>query len=494
MCGIIGILAKTDVASMLYEGLLVLQHRGQDAAGIVTMDNKIFRMKKEKGLVQDVFTESAMRLLTGHSGIGHVRYPTAGGDSSEEAQPFYVNSPFGLVLAHNGNLTNADILQDTLFHEDLRHINTTSDSEILLNVFAHELFQKANRGQLKPDTIFEAVSNVHRICHGAYAAVLLIAGHGLLAFRDPYGIRPLIYGERLPGEVIFASESVALDVLGFRHTRDLLPGEAIFVDLEGNIHQKVCSEATIHAPCMFEYVYFARPDSIIEGVSVYAARMAMGEKLAQKIQRDFAHLALDVIVPIPDTSRASALELSRCLNVPYREGLVKNRYIGRTFIMPGQAKRQKSVRRKLNPIASAFAGKNVLLVDDSIVRGNTSRQIVQLVREAGANEVYFASASPPVRFPNVYGIDMPSRKELLATDKSDAEIAEAIGADAVIYQDLPDLIESVRRFHPALSSFETSCFDGHYITGDVSEHYLKKVESIRNDTERLKRMHNEVLV
>jgi amidophosphoribosyltransferase len=494
MCGIIGILAKTDVASMLYEGLLVLQHRGQDAAGIVTTEGKIFHIKKERGLVQDVFTEQAMRLLTGHSGIGHVRYPTAGGDSSEEAQPFYVNSPFGLVLAHNGNLTNTEALQDTLFHEDLRHINTTSDSETLLNIFAHELFQKSNRGKLTPDAIFEAVANVHLLCRGAYAVVMLIAGHGLLAFRDPYGIRPLVYGERLPGEVVFASESVALDVLGFRYTRDLLPGEAVFVDFNGNVFHQVCSKTTFHAPCIFEYVYFARPDSVIEGVSVYAARMAMGEKLAQKISRDFPDLHLDVIVPIPDTSRASALELSRCLNVPYREGLVKNRYIGRTFIMPGQAKRQKSVRRKLNPIASEFAGKNVLLVDDSIVRGNTSRQIVQLVKEAGAKKIYFASASPPVRFPNVYGIDMPSRNELLATAKSDAEIAEAIGADAVIYQDLSDLIESVQKYNPALSCFETSCFDGQYITGDISEYYLSKIEAVRNDSERLKRMHSEVLV
>ena len=483
MCGILGIVAKNPVNQLLYDGLLVLQHRGQDAAGIVTSDAGTFHMHKANGLVADVFRTRNMRSLLGNVGIGHVRYPTAGDAfSAAEAQPFYVNSPFGIVLGHNGNLTNADQLREDLFRQDLRHINTTSDSEVLLNVLAHELSSCTANHQLDPETIFKAVAGVHRRCRGAYAVVAMISGYGLLAFRDPHGIRPLVFGraETAQGpEYLVASESVALDVLGFKLIRDVAPGEAILIDESGNFFSQQCVEKSSLNPCIFEYVYLARPDSVIDGISVYETRLCMGISLAEKIRCRSDQLDIDVVIPIPDTSRPSALQLANQLNVPYREGFIKNRYIGRTFIMPGQSLRKKSVRQKLNAIGIEFQGKNVLLVDDSIVRGTTSKQIVQMAREAGAHKVYFASAAPPVRFPNVYGIDMPTRAELLATGRSDEEIALEIGADAVIYQDIDALVEAVREGRPAITCFDTSCFDGQYITGDITPEYLAEVESSR---------------
>ena len=485
MCGILGVVSKSPVNQLLYDGLLVLQHRGQDAAGMVTGEANTFHMHKGTGMVGDVFRTRDMRNLLGNMGIAHVRYPTAGcASSSAEAQPFYVNSPFGIVLAHNGNLTNAEELKSDLFRQDLRHVNTNSDSEVLLNVFAHELREKTPGTRLEPANIFAAVAEVHRRCHGAYAVVAMIAGHGVLAFRDPYGIRPLVIG-RLDGEkgveYMVASESVALDTLGFRLVRDVAPGEAVFIGEDGAFFSQQCAPNPSLNPCIFEYVYLARPDSMIDGVSVYETRLRMGESLAEKIRQDWSHLHIDVVIPIPDTSRPSALQLANQLGLTYREGFIKNRYIGRTFIMPGQALRKKSVRQKLNPIAIEFAGKNVLLVDDSIVRGTTSREIVQMAREAGARKVFFASAAPPVRFPNVYGIDMPTREELLATGRTDEEIAREIGADAVIYQDLEGLIAAVQLFNPAIARFEASCFSGEYITGDVTPEYLAGVEARRND-------------
>ncbi len=483
MCGILGVVAKNPVNQLLYDGLLVLQHRGQDAAGIVTCDGGTFHMHKANGLVADVFRTRNMRNLLGNVGIGHVRYPTAGDAfSAAEAQPFYVNSPFGIVLGHNGNLTNADQLREDLFRQDLRHVNTTSDSEVLLNVLAHELASCTANHQLDPESIFRAVAGVHRRCRGAYAVVAMISGYGLLAFRDPHGIRPLVFGraetEQGP-EYLVASESVALDVLGFKLVRDVAPGEAILIDESGNFFSRQCAEKSSLSPCIFEYVYLARPDSVIDGISVYETRLWMGVSLAEKIRRQLGELDIDVVIPIPDTSRPSALQLANHLGVPYREGFIKNRYIGRTFIMPGQSLRKKSVRQKLNAISIEFQGKNVLLVDDSIVRGTTSKQIVQMAREAGARKVYFASAAPPVRFPNVYGIDMPTRAELLATGRSDEEIAQEIGADAVIYQDLSALIDAVRESRTTIECFDTSCFDGNYITGDITPEYLAEVESAR---------------
>jgi amidophosphoribosyltransferase len=484
MCGILGIVSKTPVNQLLYDGLQVLQHRGQDAAGIVTAEGNTFHMHKGNGLVCDVFRTRNMRTLLGTSGIAHVRYPTAGcASSSAEAQPFYVNSPFGIVLAHNGNLTNTEELKHDLFQQDLRHVNTNSDSEVLLNVLAHELHAVAHGQKLDPEMIFSAVAGVHRRCRGAYAVVAMIAGHGMLAFRDPYGIRPLVIGKmntETGPEFLVASESVALDTLGFEIMRDVAPGEAVFVDETGIFHSKQCAEHATLNPCIFEYVYLARPDSVIDGISVYESRLYMGESLADKIRRDFPDLDIDVVIPIPDTSRPSALQLANHLGIPYREGFIKNRYIGRTFIMPGQAIRKKSVRQKLNAIGIEFKGKNVLLVDDSIVRGTTSKQIVQMAREAGARKVYFASAAPPVRFPNVYGIDMPTRNELLATGRTDDEIAREIGADAVIYQDLDALIAAVRKAdNPAIQGFDSSCFNGEYITGDVTPAYLAAIEAAR---------------
>ena len=489
MCGIIGILAKGPVNQSIYDGLTVLQHRGQDAAGIITSDGERVYLRKDNGLVRDVFHTRHMIALKGNMGIGHVRYPTAGCDSAAEAQPFYVNSPYGLALGHNGNLTNADELREELFREDLRHINTTSDSEVLLNVMAHEL-QAIGRLRLSPEDVFRAVSAVHRRCRGAYAVVAMIEGFGILAFRDPYGIRPLGYGRRETDEGtehIVASESVAMDVLGFEFVRDVGPGEAVFIDLHGHVHTKQCADQTYHAPCLFEYVYMARPDSMIDGIAVHKTRLRMGEKLAAKIEREWGGVDIDVIIPIPDTSRTAALQLSYKLDIVYREGFIKNRYIGRTFIMPGQAERKKSVRQKLNAIDLEFKGKNVLLVDDSIVRGTTSKQIIQMAREAGANKVYFASAAPPVRFPNVYGIDMPSVHELIASGRTDAEICKEIGADGLIYQDLEDLVEAAHEGNVNIKQFDASCFNGKYVTGDVHPEYLERIEQQRNDSAKSER-------
>ena len=487
MCGILGIVARSPVNQLLYDGLLLLQHRGQDAAGIVTSANNSFHMQKGTGMVRDVFRTRNMRSLPGNIGIAHCRYPTAGSASnSAEAQPFYVNSPFGIVLGHNGNLINSDKLKEEMFRQDLRHINTNSDSEVLLNVLAHELEKSSVKLRLDPQTIFAAVANVHRRVRGAYAVIAMIAGHGVLAFRDPYGIRPALIGYNETGqgiEYMVSSESVAVEALGFRVLRDIAPGEAVFIDEDGRFHSQQCAEVTALNPCIFEYVYLARPDSLIDGASVYETRLHMGEKLAEKIRRQYQHLQIDVVIPIPDSSRPSALQLAAGLGVPYREGFVKNRYIGRTFIMPGQAVRSRSVRQKLNVIGVEFKGKNVLLVDDSIVRGTTSREIVTMARESGARKVFFASAAPPVRFPNVYGIDMPTRAELIAAHRSEDEVAAEIGADALIYQDLEALKEAVRETNPKLASFETSCFDGVYVTGDVTSDYLHVIET-RRDAQR----------
>jgi amidophosphoribosyltransferase len=486
MCGILGIVAQTSANQVLYDGLLVLQHRGQDAAGIATIEGNTFHLHKGNGLVRDVFRTRNMRALRGNAGIAHVRYPTAGSAiDHNEAQPFYVNSPFGIVLGHNGNLTNTEQLQQELFLEDRRHVNTNSDSEVLLNVLAHELQANSTmRYRLDIKNIFDAVSGVHRRCRGAYAVVAMIAGYGLLAFRDVYGIRPLVLGSHQTEngtEYLIASESVALDTLGFKFLRDIAPGESVFVDFDGNLHSQQCAENPTLNPCIFEYVYLARPDSVINGISVYETRLNMGENLADKITREWQQHDIDVVIPIPDSSRPSALQLANRLGISFREGFVKNRYIGRTFIMPGQAMRKKSVRQKLNAISVEFKGKNVLLVDDSIVRGTTSREIVQMARDAGARKVYFASAAPPVRFPNVYGIDMPSRKELIATGRSDEEICREIGADRLIYQDLDDLKTAVRKTNRDIQYFDASCFDGDYITGDITLEYLDAIEAAREN-------------
>jgi amidophosphoribosyltransferase len=486
MCGIIGIVGTDNVNQNLYDGLTVLQHRGQDAAGIVTCDKRRLFLRKDNGLVRDVFRTHHMLKLQGTMGIGHVRYPTAGCFTSAEAQPFYVNSPFGISLAHNGNLTNAAELKRDLFRADRRHINTDSDSEVLLNVFAHEL-QQVGKLTLDPDDVFEAVSAVHRRVTGAYAVVSMITGYGIVAFRDPNGIRPVVFGKRETPrgmEYMVASESVAIDSLGFEVIRDIAPGEAVFIDINGNLFTKQCAPNHQLSPCIFEYVYFARPDSIIDGISVYKARLRMGEALAHKILQEFPDHDIDVVIPIPDTSRTSALQLSYILDVVYREGFIKNRYIGRTFIMPGQKQRKKSVRQKLNAIDLEFKGKNVLLVDDSIVRGTTSKQIIQMAREAGANKVYFASAAPPVKFPNVYGIDMPSVNELIGHNRTDKEIMKEIGADWLIYQGLDDMIEAVRHGKAEVRGFDTSVFDGKYVTGDITQDYLNFVEEKRNDSAR----------
>lgn len=483
MCGLVGVVTSVDVGVCLYDTLTVLQHRGQDAAGIMTSDNGKLNLRKDNGLIKDVFRTRHMRRLTGQMGIGHVRYPTAGSTSPALAQPFYVNSPYGLALAHNGNLTNTEELSRDLFKADLRHINTDSDSEVLLNVFAHEL---QCRGEIKPtpEDLFAAVSGVHDRCRGGFAAVVMITGYGILGFRDRNGIRPLVFGSRQTdngNEYMIASESVGLDSQGFNLDRDVAPGEAVFIDVNGTLHSKVCTEPGDHTPCIFEQVYFARPDSLMDGISVYKARLRMGEKLADKLKRLRPNHDIDVVIPIPDTSRTSALELANRLGLKYREGFVKNRYIGRTFIMPGQSQRKKSVRQKLNAIELEFRGKNVLLVDDSIVRGTTSKQIIQMAREAGANKVYFASAAPPIRYPNVYGIDMPAASELIAAGKTNSEVEELIGADWLVYQDLDDLIAAAAEGNPTISRYECSVFDGEYITGDVDEMYLKRLENIRND-------------
>jgi len=486
MCGIVGIVGKNPVNQLIYDGLTMLQHRGQDAAGMVTWENGRLHLRKNNGMVRDVFHTRHMLSLKGNVGIGHVRYPTAGCASSAEAQPFYVNSPYGICLAHNGNLTNSDALKRDLFIEDLRHLNTESDSEVLLNVFAHEL-QQMRKLRLEVDDIFNAVSALHRRCRGGYAAIAMINGVGILAFRDPHGIRPVVFGERTTDkgtEYMVASESVALDVLGFRLMRDLEPGEAVFISMEGELHTRQCAEHPEYAPCIFEHVYLARPDSIIDGISVYKARLRMGQRLARKILRERPGHDIDVVIPIPDTSRTAALPLAYELGLKYREGFIKNRYIPRTFIMPGQSVRKKSVRQKLNAIDLEFRGKNVLLVDDSIVRGTTSREIVQMAREAGARKVYFASAAPPVRYPNVYGIDMPAANEFIAFDRTEEEICREIGADWLIYQDLEDLVAAASKGNPAIRKFDTSCFSGDYVTGDVSQDYLNQIASIRNDTAR----------
>ena len=484
MCGIVGVISRTPVNQLIYDALLLLQHRGQDAAGIVTMQGTRCFMHKARGMVRDVFRTRNMRALPGQVGLGQVRYPTAGNAySEEEAQPFYVNAPFGIVLVHNGNLTNAQALRRELFDIDRRHINTDSDTEVLINVLAHEIEVAARDLALTPDAVFQAVGAVHRRLRGSYAVVALIAGHGLLAFRDPFGIRPLCFGvdeSAGTGAVMVASESVALEGTGHKLTRDVAPGEAIFVDLEGRIHARQCADHPTLNPCMFEFVYLARPDSVMDGISVYQARLNLGETLAQRLISTMPPSEIDVVIPIPESSRPSAMQLAQRIGKPYREGFVKNRYVGRTFIMPGQGMRKKSVRQKLNAIVSEFKGRNVLLVDDSIVRGTTSHEIVMMARESGANRVFFASAAPPVRYPNVYGIDMPTRQELIANGRSNEEIAREIGADALIYQDLDALKAAVREANPRLAEFETSCFDGNYITGDVTREYLDSVENHRN--------------
>ncbi|MEX0963430.1 MAG: amidophosphoribosyltransferase [Pseudohongiellaceae bacterium] len=490
MCGLVGVVASKDVGVCLYDTLTVLQHRGQDAAGIMTSDNGKLNLRKDNGLVKDVFRTRHMRRLTGNMGIGHVRYPTAGSSSPALAQPFYVNSPYGLSLAHNGNLTNTKELSRDLFKEDLRHINTDSDSEVLLNIFAHEL-QRRNKMKPLPEDVFAAVAGVHNRCRGGFAAVVMLSGYGIVGFRDRNGIRPLVFGSRDAGdgvkEYMIASESVALDSQGFTLERDVAPGEAVYIDVKGNLHTQVCTEPGLHTPCIFELVYFARPDSLMDGISVYKARLRMGERLADKIERVRPAHDIDVIIPIPDTSRTSALELANRLGLKFREGFVKNRYIGRTFIMPGQSQRRKSVRQKLNAIDLEFRGKNVLLVDDSIVRGTTCKQIIQMARDAGAAKVYFASAAPAIRYPNVYGIDMPAASELIAAGKTEKEIEEAIGADWLIYQDLEDLISTAAEGNHAIKQYECSVFNGEYITGDVDEIYLKRLENLRNDAAKAKK-------
>ncbi len=488
MCGIIGIVGKSEVASALYDGLTVLQHRGQDAAGIATLDGSRLRLHTGAGLVRDVFNQDSMLALRGSVGIGHCRYPTAGSEGAAEAQPLYVNSPYGIALAHNGNLINADTLRRELFEDDRRHVNTDSDSEVLLNVLAHEL-QIQDRRQLTPDNIFKAVACTHARCVGGYAVVAMLLDHGVLAFRDPHGIRPLVLGERDTAagkEYAVASESVALDILGFRLLRDVAPGEAVLMTLDGQLHTRQCAEPARHAPCIFEYVYLARPDSMIEDVSVYKARLRMGEKLGEKILREFPDHDIDAVIPIPDTSRTAAGPLAQALGVPVREGFVKNRYIGRTFIMPGQGERVKSVRRKLNPVPLEFRIKIVLLVDDSIVRGTTSRQIIQMARDAGARKVYFASAAPPVRHPNIYGIDMPVTAELVAHGRTEEEIRQILGADKLFFQDLDDLIWAVQDGNEELQYFDTSCFSGEYVTG-VEPTYLAELEFARSDDAKAQR-------
>ena len=484
MCGVVGIVSARPVNQALYNALTVLQHRGQDAAGIVTWGEEHgLKQRKSNGLVRDVFRSRHMMRLKGHVGIGHVRYPTAGGAKSSEAQPFYVNSPYGICLAHNGNLTNYDELAELLIREDRRHLATNSDSEVLLNVFAHELQTRVN-GKPTAENIFDAIDALHRRCSGGYAVVALIIGFGVVAFRDPHGIRPLVLGEREIGgqkDYMVASESVALDALQFERLRDVKPGECVFIENNGVFNAREYSGETHHTPCIFEHVYFARPDSIIDDLSVYKARLRMGEQLAGKVVRDFPDHDIDVVIPIPDTSRTSALQVAYHLGVKYREGFIKNRYIGRTFIMPGQAERVKSVRRKLNAIDLEFRDKNVLLIDDSIVRGTTSKQIIKLAREAGARKVYFASAAPPVRYPNVYGIDMPAASELIANGRDVEEIEKLIGADRLIYQDLNGLIRSVRHGNSEIEEFDTSCFSGEYVTGDVTPEYLSELEQRRND-------------
>jgi amidophosphoribosyltransferase len=469
MCGIVGVVSNAPVNQLIYDALLLLQHRGQDAAGIVTQQERKFFMQKAKGMVRDVFRTRNMRSLPGNCGLGQVRYPTAGNAySEEEAQPFYVNAPFGIVLVHNGNLTNAHALKAELFSTDHRHINTESDSEVLLNVLAHEIGETTRGMPLLPADVFEAVRRVHRRIKGSYAVIAMIAGHGVLAFRDPFGIRPLCMGRSEDGTVLLASESVAMEGTLHKFDRDIAPGEAVFIDLNGQIHAQQCADHPVLSPCIFEYVYLARPDSVMDGISVYQARLNLGETLAKRVISTVPPNEIDVVIPIPESSRPSAAQLAQLLGLPYREGFVKNRYVGRTFIMPGQSVRKKSVRQKLNVIASEFKGRNVLLVEDSIVRGTTSREIVQMARDAGARKVYMASAAPPVRFPNVYGIDMPTPEELVAHNRTVEQIRQIIGCDALIYQDVDAMKKAVGSLNPSIKGFDASCFDGVYCTGDIT--------------------------
>jgi len=494
MCGIVGVVSGAPVNQLIYDALLLLQHRGQDAAGIVTQQGRKFFMHKAKGMVKDVFRTRNMRALPGNCGLGQVRYPTAGNAfSEEEAQPFYVNAPFGIVLVHNGNLTNAQALKADLFNTDHRHINTESDSEVLLNVLADEL-DKATRGKvLHEQDVFAAVRAVHKRIRGSYAVIALIAGHGLLAFRDPYGIRPLCIGRSTADNtVMLASESVVLEGTGHVLERDIQPGEAVFIDLKGQMTAQQCADTPRLSPCIFEYVYLARPDSVMDGISVYQARLNLGETLAKRVISTVPPREIDVVIPIPESSRPSAMQLAQLLGLPYREGFVKNRYVGRTFIMPGQGVRKKSVRQKLNVIASEFKGRNVLLVDDSIVRGTTSREIVQMAREAGANKVYLASAAPPVRYPNVYGIDMPTSSELVAHDRTVEQVRQVIGCDALIYQDVDGMKKAIGALNPHSADFDASCFDGVYVTGDITVADIERLNDERpagqedaEDTSRL---------
>lgn len=486
MCGIVGIVGTSEVAAALYDGLTVLQHRGQDAAGIATADGSHLRVHKGNGLVRDVFDAKAMRLLEGRVGIAHCRYPTAGSEGLDEAQPFYVNSPYGIALAHNGNLVNTDALRREVFEQDRRNVNTESDSEVLLNVFAHELdTQKA----LTPESVFKAIEGVNRRAKGGYAVVATVLGLGLVGFRDPHGIRPLVLGKRTTDngtEYAIASESVALDILGFERMRDVAPGEAVVVTARGELHTRICAEDPQHTPCIFEYVYFARPDSMMDEISVHKARMRMGVTLGEKILRERPDHDIDVVIPIPDTSRDAALEIANLLGVKYREGFIKNRYVGRTFIMPGQGERAKSVKRKLNAIPLEFKNRVVLLVDDSIVRGTTSKQIVQMARDAGARKVYLASAAPPVRYPNIYGIDMPSSEELVAHSRTEAEIEQLLGCDWLIYQDLSDLEDAVAGPKFPGRKFDSSCFNGEYVTG-IEPGYFERIQQLRSDEAKRKR-------
>jgi len=498
MCGIIGVVSKSIVNQTLYDGLTIIQHRGQDAAGIVTCDNERLYLRKNNGLVRDVFQTRHMLNLKGNMGIGHVRYPTAGCSSSAEAQPFYVNSPYGITLAHNGNLTNSDQLKKDLMNLDRRHLNTGSDSEVLLNIFAFELqkFGK-KRSELTAEDIFAAINKVHQRCKGGYAAVVMIIGVGIVGFRDPYGIRPIAFGEKMTDkgtEYIISSEGVAIEALDYTLVRDIDPGEAVFISSNGDFAAKQCAQDIHLAPCIFEYVYFARPDSIMDKISVYKARLRMGESLAQKILRTRPDHDIDVVIPIPDTGRTASLSIAHELGVKYREGFIKNRYIPRTFIMPGQSIRKKSVRQKLNAIDLEFKDKVVLLVDDSIVRGTTSGEIIQMAREAGAKKVYFASAAPPVRFPNVYGIDIPTSEELVAYNRSEQEISDLIGADWLIYQDIDDLIDACRAGNPEIKEFDASCFTGKYVTGDISDDYLTQISILRNDDAKSNREINDEMV
>jgi amidophosphoribosyltransferase len=495
MCGIVGILSTTkkDVSLYIYDALTIIQHRGQDAAGITTANKGRFYMRKGNGLVRNVFRTKHMEKLIGDMGIGHVRYPTAGSSSEAEAQPFYVNSPYGIAFAHNGNLTNAESLANELFEQDLRHINTNSDSEILLNILASEIAEE-QKHRINENDIFNAVTKLHKRVKGAYAAIGMIPGYGIFGFRDPHGIRPLILGERTTKngtKYMLASESVGLTALGFKITRDVEPGEAIVIDRKGNVHSQQCSDNSVLSPCIFEFVYFARPDSIIDKISVYKSRLRMGERLAIKIKSEWQYEEIDVVMPIPDTSRTSALQVANELNLKYREGFIRNRYIARTFIMPGQKQRKKSVRQKLSAIELEFKDKNVLLVDDSIVRGTTSQEIVQMARAAGAKKVFFASAAPTVRYPNVYGIDMASKNEFVAHNKTTEEVCQTIGADKLIYQNLDDLIWSVQQGNPNIKSFDCSCFDGNYLTKDIDEPYLDNLEAQRSDNAKQGNISNE---